>query len=130
LLISQLLLDTNKWLQLEFNSNSYYIDEIGGGLQNNHDNNILYYTSLRKTLKHLVFVRTPSKEFKIKSNMVHHLYISEDDGHRRYKVQTNEGAVTKQFFVPADYVEGCNNIFRDLFNDFNKLQKESNLYSR
>ena len=125
--IPDFMKDDEEWLRLKFNSNSYYVDEIGG-LQNS--DNVSYYMAFHKTLKHVIFVRATGQEFKIKSNMVHRLYISEDDGLGRYKVQTNEGAISKQFFVPAGYVESCHNIFIGLFNDFKKLQEESNAYSR
>ena len=100
--IPDLMKDDEEWLRLKFNSDSYYVDEIGG-LQNN--DNVSYYTAFHKTLKQVIFVRATGQEFKIKSNMVHRLYISEDDGLGRYKVQTNEGAISKQFFVPAGYAE-------------------------
>ncbi len=69
-------------------------------------------------------------EFKFKTAAVHHLYISEDDGLGRYKVQTKEGEILQQFFVPAGYVERCHNICKELFDDFKVLQQESDVYSR
>ena len=47
--------------------------------------------AIHKTLKHVIFMRATGPEFKFKTAPVHHLYISEDDGLGRYKVQTNEG---------------------------------------
>jgi hypothetical protein len=59
-----------------------------------------------------------------------HLYISEDDGLGRYKFQTKDGKILKQYFVPAGYVEGCYNRFIELSNDFKKLQDTPDAYSR
>jgi hypothetical protein len=76
-------------------------------------------------------MRAPCKEFKIKATAMHHLYISDDDGLGRYKVQTKHGDISKQFFVPEGYVMVPYNRFIELFDDFKKLQDTSDVvYSR
>ena len=55
--------------------------------------NILFYVAVHKTLNQIIFARATSPEFK--TTVVHNLYISKDDGLGRYKVQTNEDAVSK-----------------------------------
>lgn len=85
------LAQNNEWLHLTLSNNSYYLDETA--LQEN--DNILYYMAIHKTLNHVIFTRTASPEFKISA--MHHLYIRRDDGLGRYKVQTNEGIISKQF---------------------------------
>jgi hypothetical protein len=125
--IPDLMKDNNEWLRLKFDSDSYYIDESD---DSQVTDNVLYCIGCHKTLKHIILTRTTGREFKIKLNVAHHLYISEDDGLGRYKVQTNEGEVSKQFFVPAGYVENCHNILMELFNNFKKLQEESDVYSK
>ena len=61
---------------------------------------------------------------------MHHLYISEDDGLGRYKVQTKDGEILKQFFVPADYVADRYKRFVELSDDFKKLQATPDVYSK
>jgi hypothetical protein len=75
-------------------------------------------------------MRAPCKEFKSKATAMHHLYISDDDGLGRYKVQTKVGDISKQFYVPAYYVMDRYNKFIGLFDDIKKLQDTSNVYSR
>jgi hypothetical protein len=70
-------------------------------------------------------MRAPHKEFKFKAIAMHHIYISDDDGPGRYKVQTKEGDISKQFYVPEDYVMDRYNRFIGLFDDFKKLQDTS-----
>jgi hypothetical protein len=119
--------DDGKWLYLKFNSNSYYLDE-SDGLQDN--DNVLYYMAFHKSRKHVIFVRAAAQELEInKTTLHHHLYISEDDGLGRYKVQSKDSEILKQFFVPAGYVEGWYNRFIELSNDFKKLHL-SDVYSR
>ena len=101
--ILDLMKDDDEWLRLKFNSNSYYYFDETDCLQEN--DNVLYYMAFHKTLKHTIFMRAAGPEFKFKTAAVHHLYISEDDGLGRYKVQTKEGEILQQFFVPAGYVE-------------------------
>ena len=126
--IPDLMKDDEEWLRLKFNSNSYYyFDEIDS-LQEN--DSALYYLAIHKTLKHAIFMRAAGPEFKFKTAAVHHLYISEDDGLGRYKVQTKEGEISKQFFVPADYVADRYNRFIGLFDDFKKLQDTPDVYSK
>lgn len=55
---------------------------------------------------------------------------SQDDGLGRYKVQTKEGEISKQFFVPADYVADRYSRFRGLMDDFKKLQDTSDVYAK
>jgi hypothetical protein len=126
-LIPDLIKDDDNWLRLKFDSDSYYIDESD---DSQGTDNVLYCIGCHKTLKHIILTRTTGQEFKTKSNVVHHLYISEDDGLGRYKVQTNKGEVSKQFFVPAGYVEGCHDVLMELFNNFKKLREESDVYSK
>jgi hypothetical protein len=83
-----------------------------------------------KTRKHVIFVRAVAQELEFKTTAMHHLYISEDDGLGRYKVQTKDGKILKQHYVPAGYVEGCYNRFIELSNDFKKLHDISDVYSR
>jgi hypothetical protein len=99
--ISDLIKDNDEWSHLKLTSNSYYLDERDG-LQ--EDDNVLYYIICHKTHKHIILMRAPSKEFKFKAIAMHHLYISDDDGLGRYKVQTKHGDISKQFFVPEGYV--------------------------
>ena len=116
-----LMKDDEEWLRLKFNGNSYYyFDEIEG-LQANY--NVLYYMAFHKTLKNVIFMRATGPEFEFKTTTVHHLYISEDDGLGRYKVQTKEGKILKQFFVPTEYVADRYNRFIGLFDNFKKLQE-------
>ena len=126
--LHDLMKDGDEWLRLKFNSNSYYYFDETEGLQANDD--ILYYTAFHKSLKHAIFMRAAGPEFKFKTAAVHHLYISEDDGLGRYKVQTQEGEILKQFFVPTEYVADRYNIFIGLFDDFKKLQVTSDVYSK
>jgi hypothetical protein len=86
--------------------------------------------AFHKTLKHVIFVRATGPDFKFKTAAVHHLYVSEDDGLGRYKVQTKEGEISKQFFVPVEYVADRYNRFIGLFDDFRKLQDTSDVYPR
>ena len=123
-----LMKDDEEWLRLKFNSNSYYSFDETEGLQ--ADNNVSYYTAFHKTLKQAIFMRAVVPEYKFKTAVVHHLYVSEDDVLGRYKVQTKDGEILKQFFVPAEYVAGRYKIFVGLFDDFKKLQGTSNVYSR
>jgi hypothetical protein len=115
------------WLHLTFsNNNYYYLDEMA--LQEN-DNNILYHMAIHKTLSQLKFARAASSEFKTTS--IHHLYISQDDGLGRYKVQTNDGIISKQFFVPVCYVMDRCDRFRGFMNNFKKVQDKSDgVYAR
>jgi hypothetical protein len=124
-LIADLIKDDDKWLYLKFDSDSYYLDE-SDGLQGTDD--VLYFIGCHRTLKHITFVRIAKPEFHTAA--VHHLHISEDDGLGRYKVQTREGEILEQFFVPVGYVESCHDIFRELFDDFKMLQHESDVCSR
>jgi hypothetical protein len=123
--------DDGNWLYLKLNSNSYYLDDTDG-LQ--EDDNVLYYIICHKTHKHIIFMRAPCKEFKSKAIAMHHLYISDDDGLGRYKVQTREGDISKQFYVPEGYVMVPYNRFIGLFDDIKKLQNTSDtsdvVYSR
>jgi hypothetical protein len=121
-------IDDSEWLHLKFNSNSYYLEE-SNSLQDN--DNLLYYMTFHKTLRHVIFVRTAAQELEFKTTAMHHLYISEDDGLGRYKVQTTkDGKILKQHFVPAGYVEGCCNRFMELSDNFKNLQDASDIYSR
>ena len=126
--IPDLMKNDDEWLHLKFNSNGYYYLDEKGDLQEN--DNILYYVAFHKTLKHAIFMRAAGPEFKFKTAAVHHLYVSEDDGLGRYKVQTKDGEIIKQFFVPADYVADRYNRFIGLFDDFKKLQGTSDVYSK
>ena len=119
------LTQNDEWLHLTFSNNNYYFDEKA--LQQN--DNILYHMAIPKTLNHVIFARAASPEFKTTS--VHHLYISQDDGLGRYKVQTNEGTISKQLFVPVSYVmDGCDRS-RGFMDDFKKVQDKSNdIYAR
>jgi hypothetical protein len=120
------LTQNDNWLHLTFSNNNYYLDEKA--FQEN-DNNILYYMAIHKTLNHVIFARAVSPEFKTAA--VHHLYISQDDGLGRYKVQTNEGIISKQFFVPVCYVMDRCDRFRGFMNDFKKVQdKSEGVYAR
>ena len=79
--------------------------------------------AIHKTLNHVIFARAASPEFK--STPIHHLYISKDDGLGRYKIQTNGGIISKQFFVPVSYVMDRCDRFRRFMDDFKKVQDES-----
>jgi hypothetical protein len=126
--IPDLVKDYDEWLHLKLNSNSYYLG-VTDGLQ--EDNNALYCIICHKTHKHIIFMRAPSKEFKFKTIAMHHLYISDDDELGRYKVQTKHGDISKQFFVPANYVMDRYNKFIRLFYDIKKLEYTSDaVYSR
>jgi hypothetical protein len=126
--IPDLMKDENQWLRLKLDSNSYYLDETDG-LQ--EDNNAVYYIICHKTHKHIIFMKAPYQEFKSKAIAMNHLYISDDDGLGRYKVQIKAGDILKQFFIPAHYVMDCYNKFIGLFNDFKKLQDTSDVvYTR
>lgn len=83
------LTKNDEWLHLTFSNNNYYFDE--SSLQGN--TNILFYVAVHKTLNQIIFARAASPEFK--TTVVHNLYISKDDGLGRYKVQTNEDAISK-----------------------------------
>lgn len=77
----------------------------------------------------VIFARAASPEFK--TIAMHHLYINRDDGLGRYKVQTNEGIISKQLFVPVYYVMDRCDRFRGFMDDFKKVQDESNgIYAR
>jgi hypothetical protein len=67
--------------------------------------------AFHKTRKHVIFVRAATQELELKTAAMNHLYISEDDGLGRYKVQAKDGKILKQHFVPGGYVEGCYNSF-------------------
>jgi hypothetical protein len=76
-------------------------------------------------------MRALSQEFKFKAIAMHHLYINDDDGLGRYKVQKYEGDISKQFYVPEGYVMDRYNKFIGLFDDIKKLQDTSDVvYSR
>jgi hypothetical protein len=108
------LMKNDEWLSLKFNNSSYYLDykEI-------QDNDTLYYLAANKKANYIIFARAPSPKFS--TTTIHHLYISQDDGLGRYKIQTNEGLITTQFFVPVDYVADRYNKFRRYMNDFKKV---------
>jgi hypothetical protein len=57
-------------------------------------------------------------------------YHFEDDGLGRYKLQTKDGKILRQYFVPGGYVEDCYDRFIELSNDFKKLQDTSDAYSK
>lgn len=75
-------------------------------------------------------MRSAGREFEFKTTAEHHLYISKDDGLGRYKVQTREGEISQQFFVPIDYVVDRYNRSNGFIVDFKKLQDISDVYSR
>lgn len=119
------LTQNDEWSRHAFSNDSYYLDK--SALQEN--NNILYYLAIHKTLNQVIFARAASPEFK--ATAVYHLYISQDDGLGRYKVQTNECIVSKQFFVPVSYLMDRYDRFRGFMNDFRKVQEGSNdIYAR
>jgi hypothetical protein len=119
------LTQNDDWLHLTFSNNSNYLDETA--LQDN--NNILYHMAIHKTLDHVIFARAASPEFK--TTTMHHLYINRDDGLGRYKVQTNEGIISKQFIVPVCYVLDRYDRFRGFMDEFKKVQDESDdIYAR
>jgi hypothetical protein len=107
----------DEWLSLKFSNDSYHLNEAAS-LQEN--DNILYYIAIHKTSNHIIFAIDSSSKFK--TTAVHYLYISQDDGLARYRIQTNVGTITKQFFVPADFVTFNHNSFIELFDDFKKLR--------
>ena len=113
------LTQNGDWLHLTFSNNNYNLDEAA--LQDNED--ILHLMAIHKTLNHVIFARSASPEFK--STPIHHLYISKDDGLGRYKVQTNEGRISNQFFVPVNYVMDRCDRFRRFMDDFKKVHDES-----
>jgi hypothetical protein len=88
--------DDGEWLYLKFNSNSYYPDE-SDSLQDN--DNAFYYMAFHKTRKHVIFARAAVRELEFKTTAMNHLYISEDDGLGRYKVQTKDDKILK-YFLP------------------------------
>jgi hypothetical protein len=118
------LTKNDEWLHLTFSNNNYYLDE--SSLQEN--TNILFYVAVHKTLNQIIFVRAPSPKFK--TTVVHHLYINKDDGLGRYKVQTNEGVVSNQFFVPVDYVMDRCDRFRGFMEDFKRVQDTTDVYTK
>jgi hypothetical protein len=61
---------------------------------------------------------------------MNHLYINQDDGLGRYKVQTKEGVISKQFFVPVDYVAYRYNRFREFMEEYEKAQITSDVYAK
>jgi hypothetical protein len=115
----------DEWLSLKFSNDSYHLNEAAS-LQEN--DNILYYIAIHKTSNHIIFAIDSSSKFK--TTAVHYLYISQDDGLARYRIQTNGGTITKQFFVPADFVAFNHNSFIEFFDDFKKLLDTSDVYSR
>jgi hypothetical protein len=117
--IPDLMNTDDEWLYLKFNSNSYFLDE-SNGLQDN--DTVLYCMTFHKTRKHVIFIRAAAQELEFKTTAMHHLYISEDDGLGRYKVQTKDGKILKQYFVLGGYVEGCYGRFIELSNDLKRLQ--------
>ena len=117
------LTQNDEWSHLTFSNNNYYLDEKV--LYEN--DNIAYYLAIHKTLIHVIFARTTSPEFKTTS--IHHLYISKDDGLGRYKVQTNEGTISKQFFVPVYYVFNRCDRFRRIMDDFKRVQDTTDVYT-
>ena len=113
------LTKNDEWLHLTFSNNNYYLDE--SSLQEN--TNTLFYVAVHKTLNHITFARATGS--KSRTTAMHHLYISKDDGLGRYKVQTNEGKISNQFFVPVNYVMDRCDRFRRFMDDFKKVQDES-----
>jgi hypothetical protein len=119
------LTKNDEWLHLTFSNNNYYLDE--SSLQGN--TNTLFYVAVHKKLNNITIARATGSKFR--TTAVHHLYISQDDGLGRYKVQTNEGVISKQFFVPVDYVMDRCDRFRGFMDDFKKVQDESDdIYAR
>ncbi len=120
---SDLMKKNNEWLSLKFNNNGYCLDET---VQEENDNTI-YYFAVHKTLNHIIFARDSSPKFK--TTVAHHLYINQDNGLGRYKVQTDNDIPSKQFFVPVDYVADRYNRFRGLMDKFKKLHDTTDIYA-
>jgi hypothetical protein len=111
----------NEWLHFTFSNNNYYLNE--SSLQEN--TNTLFYIGVHKALNHITFARATGSKFT-----VHHLYISQDDGLGKYKVQTNEGIISKQFFVPVDYVMDRCDRFGGFMDDFRRVQDTTDVYTK
>jgi hypothetical protein len=114
-------MNNSEWTLLKFCDTSYYLHD-----ENNNDN-LLYFIAIHNTLNHLIIARAPTPEFKRKA-AIHRLYINQDDGLGRYKVQTNKGEVSKQFYVPIDYVVDRYERFKGFMDDFKKVQNASDVY--
>jgi hypothetical protein len=105
-----------EWFSLKFNHSSYYLDPK----EEQDIDDMLYYLAANKKANHIIFARAPSSKFK--TTVVHHLYISQDDGLGRYKIQTNDGEIKTQFFVPVDYVVDRYNRVGIFMDSFKKAQ--------
>jgi hypothetical protein len=118
------LTKNDEWLHLTFNNNNYYLDE--SSLQ--ETTNTLFYVAVHKSLNHITFARLTGSKFR--TIAVHHLYISQDDGLGRYKVQTNEGMISRQLFVPVDYVMDRCDRFRGFMEDFKRVRDTTDVYTK
>jgi hypothetical protein len=113
-------ININEWLYLKFHNNNYRFDEAE--LLRNVGST-LYYFATHKSLNQIIIARDSNSKFS--TTEMHHLYINQDDGLGRYKVQTKEGVLLKQFFVPVDYVAYRYNRFREFMNEFKKVQLQA-----
>jgi hypothetical protein len=103
----------DEWLFMNFNNSSYYLDPRA--IQ---DNDMLYCLAVRKNGNYIIFAKQLRSEFKATT---HHLYISQDDGLGRYKIQKRDNLIT-QFFVPVDFVSYIHNRCRRLIDEVKKLK--------
>ena len=96
LIKSHINLKDDDWMIFKFAGYSYYHLEPTA-LQ---DNDTLYYLAVSKNYNHMVFAKGQLAESK---NIIYELYISQDDGLGRYKVQAGDNVIT-QFFVPTEFI--------------------------
>jgi hypothetical protein len=109
--------ENDDWMSLKFNGgNYYYLDPKS--LQHN---DTLDYLAVNKKYSHIVFAKGRPAEFK---NATHELYISQDDGLGRYKIQTKDDVLT-QFFVPTEFISYICDKSRQYMSDFKKVQGDT-----
>ena len=110
--------DDDEWLSINLNSHSYYLDPRA--IQ---DNDTLYCLAVSKRHNYIIFTKILPFEFKATTC---HLYISQDDGLGRYKIQKRDDIIT-QFFVPVDFVTYMHDRCKQSIDELKEVQDSTSL---
>jgi hypothetical protein len=104
--------DDDEWLSVRFNSGSYYLEP-----KTIHDEDTLYYLAVSMKRDCVIFAKKQHSEFKVTT---HNLYISQDDGLGRYRIQKGDDVIT-QFFVPTDFISYTHNRSKQFIDEVKKV---------
>jgi hypothetical protein len=110
--------DDDEWLSINLNSHSYYLDPKA--IQ---DNDTLYRLAVSKRHNYIIFTKILPSEFKATT---YHLYISQDDGLGRYKIQKRDDIIT-QFFIPVGFVTYMHNRCKQSIDELKEVQDSTSL---